>query len=54
MVVPVAYQATGSELAQAEEGLSACPQGPIKTYAFLAAIDDALAFRAKLLKSKTA
>ena len=29
-------------------------KGPIKTYAFLSAIDDALAHRAKLLKSKTA
>ena len=29
-------------------------KGPIKTYAFLSALDDLLAQRAKLLKSKTA
>ncbi|MGH8673780.1 MAG: hypothetical protein ACREVG_05675 [Burkholderiales bacterium] len=54
MVVPVAYQATGTELAQAKKDYQKVLKGPIKTYAFLAAIDDALALRAKLLKSKTA
>jgi hypothetical protein len=54
LVVPVAYQVTGSELAQAKRDYQRVLKGPIKTYAFLAAIDDALAHRAKLLKSKTA
>jgi hypothetical protein len=54
MVVPVAYQVTGSELAQAKNEYQRVLKGPIKTYAFLAALDDLLAHRAKLLKSKTA
>ena len=54
MVVPVAYQVTGSELAQAKKEYQRVLKGPIKTYAFLTAIDDLLAHRAKLLKSKTA
>lgn len=54
LVVPVAYQVTGSELAQAKKDYQRVLKGPIKTYAFLAAIDDALAHRAKLLKSKSA
>jgi hypothetical protein len=54
LVIPVAYQATGTELAQAKKDYQKVLKGPIKTYAFLAAIDDALALRAKLLKSKTA
>ena len=53
MVVPVAYHVTGSELAQAKKEYQRVLKGPIKTYAFLTAIDDALAQRAKLLKSKT-
>ena len=44
---------TGTELAQAKKEYQRVLKGPIKTYAFLAAIDDALALRAKLLKSKT-
>jgi hypothetical protein len=54
MVIPVAYQVTGSELAQAKKDYQRVLKGPIKTYAFLTAIDDALAHRAKLLKSKSA
>ena len=54
MVVPVAYNVTGTELAQAKKEYQRVLKGPIKTYAFLAAIDDVLALRAKLLKSKTA
>jgi hypothetical protein len=54
LVVPVAYQVTGSELAQAKKEYQRVLKGPIKTHAFLAAIDDLLAHRAKLLKSKTA
>ena len=53
LVVPVAYQTTGTELAQAKKEYQRVLKGPIKTYAFLAAIDDALALRAKLL-TKTA
>jgi hypothetical protein len=53
MVVPVAYQATGTELAQAKKEYQRVLKGPIKTHAFLAAIDDALALRAKL-RTKTA
>jgi hypothetical protein len=54
LVVPVAYQVTGTELAQAKKDYQKVLKGPIKTYAFLAALDDVLAYRAKLLKSKTA
>jgi hypothetical protein len=53
LVVPVAYQTTGTELTQAKKEYQRVLKGPIKTYAFLAAIDDALALRAKLL-TKTA
>ena len=53
-LIPVAYQVTGSELAQAKKEYQRVLKGPIKTYAFLSALDDALAYRAKLLKSKTA
>jgi hypothetical protein len=53
LVVPVAYKVTGTELAQAKKEYQSVLKGPIKTYAFLAAIDDALALRSKLLKSKT-
>ena len=52
-LIPVAYQVTGSELAQAKKEYQRVLRGPIKTYAFLSALDDALAYRAKLLKSKT-
>ena len=53
MVVPVAYNVTGTELAQAKKEYQRVLKGPIKTHAFLAAIDDVLALRTKLLKSKT-
>jgi hypothetical protein len=54
MVVPVAYQVTGPALAQARKDYQRVLKGPIKTHAFLSALDDLLAYRAKLLKSKTA
>ena len=54
LVVPVAYQVTGTELALAKKEYQRVLKGPIKTYAFLSAIDDLLAQRAKLRKSKTA
>ena len=44
---------TGTEIAQAKKEYQRVLKGPIKTYAFLAAMDDALALRQKLLKSKT-
>jgi hypothetical protein len=53
LLVPVAYQTTGVELAQAKKEYQRVLKGPIKTYAFLTAIDDALALRAKL-RTKTA
>lgn len=48
LLVPVVYQATGTELAQAKKDYQRVLKGPIKTHAFLAALDDVLAFRAKL------
>ena len=54
LLVPVAYGVTGTEIAQAKKEYQRVLKGPIKTYAFLAAMDDALALRQKLLKSKTA
>ena len=49
----VAYGVTGTQIAQAKKDYQRVLKGPIKTYAFLAAMDDALAARQKLLKSKT-
>jgi CheY-like chemotaxis protein len=54
MVVPVAYNVTGTVLAQAKKDFQRVLKGPIKSQAFLDALDDALALRAKLVKSKTA
>ena len=54
LLVPVAYGVTGTEIAQAKKEYQRVLKGPIKTYAFLAAMDDVLALRHKLLKSKTA
>jgi|SRR5689334_12267631 DNA-binding NtrC family response regulator len=51
MLVPVAYGATGTEIAQAKKEYQRVLKGPIKTYAFLEAMDDILALRNKLLKS---
>ena len=53
LLVPVAYGVTGTQIAQAKKDYQRVLKGPIKTYAFLAAMDDALAARQKLLKSKT-
>jgi hypothetical protein len=53
LLVPVAYLATGAELAQAKKDYQKVLKGPIKTHAFLAALDDVLAFKAKL-RTKTA
>jgi len=51
LLVPVAYRATGTEIAQAKKEYQRILKGPIKTYAFLEAMDDLLALRAKLVKS---
>jgi hypothetical protein len=53
MVVPVMYNATGSELAQAKRDYQRVLKGPIKSQSFLEVIDDALAFREKI-RTKTA
>jgi len=53
LVVPVVYNATGTELAQAKKDYQHIVKGPVKSQSFLDAIDDALALREKL-KTKTA
>ena len=53
LLVPVAYQTTGTELAQAKKDYQKVHKGPIKRHGFLAALDDVLAFKAKL-RTKTA
>jgi hypothetical protein len=53
LLVPVAYGVTGTAIAQAKKEYQRVLKGPIKTYAFLAAMDDVLALRQKLLKTKT-
>jgi hypothetical protein len=53
MLLPVAYNVTGSELAQAKKDYQRVLKGPVKSQSFLEAVDDALILRAKL-RSKTA
>ncbi len=48
MVVPIVYNATGSEMAQAKKDYQRVLKGPFKSQAFLEAIDDAVALRDKL------
>ena len=48
MVVPVVLNATGTELAQAKKDFQRVVKGPIKSQAFLEAIDDAISLREKL------
>ena len=48
MVVAVVLNATGTELAQAKKDYQRVVKGPIKSQAFLEAIDDAVALREKL------
>jgi hypothetical protein len=48
MVIPVVLNATGTELAQAKKDYQRVVKGPIKSQAFLEAIDDAVALREKL------
>ena len=54
MVLPIVYNATGSEIAQAKKDYQRVIKGPFKSQAFLEAVDDALALRGKLLKTKSA
>ena len=51
MVVPVVLNATGTELAQAKKEFERVLKGPIKSQAFLEAIDDAITLRDKLSAS---
>jgi hypothetical protein len=54
MLLPVALNATGSELAAAKKDYQRVLKGPVKSQAFLEAIDDALALREKLRSRPTA
>jgi DNA-binding NtrC family response regulator len=54
MVLPVAYNATGSDIAQAKKDYQRVLKGPFKAQSFLEAIDDALALRDKLQAKPTA
>ena len=51
MVVPVVLNATGTELALAKKEFERVLKGPIKSQAFLEAIDDAITLRDKLRAS---
>ncbi len=51
MVLPVVYNVTGTEIAQAKKDYQRVLKGPIKSQAFLEAMDDALALREKLAKT---
>jgi CheY-like chemotaxis protein len=53
MIVPVLHGATGTELALARKDYMRVIKGPIKSQAFLEAIDDALALREKLVRAKS-
>jgi hypothetical protein len=53
MIVPVLLAATGTEVAQAKKDYQRVIKGPIKSQAFIEAIDDAMALREKL-QSKSA
>jgi hypothetical protein len=51
MIVPVVHAATGREIARAKKDYQHVIKGPIKSQAFLEAIDDALALRLKLQRA---
>jgi hypothetical protein len=53
MLVPIALNVTGTELAQAKKDYQRVLKGPVKSQSFLEAIDDALALREKL-RTRTA
>jgi hypothetical protein len=46
-LLPVAYQATGIEVAQAKKDFQRVLKGPVKSQAFLDAVDDVIAERWK-------
>ncbi len=48
MILPVLLNATGTELAQAKKDYQRVLKGPVKSQAFLQAVDDALALKEKL------
>jgi hypothetical protein len=48
MVLPVVLNATGTQLAQAKKDYQRVVKGPVKSQAFLEAIDDAVELRIKL------
>jgi len=54
MILPVALSPTGTELTQAKKDFQRVVKGPIKTQAFLMEVDDALALRQKLQRTKSA
>jgi hypothetical protein len=54
MLLPVALSPTGTEIAQAKKDFQRVVKGPIKSQAFLMEIDDALALRQKLQRTKSA
>ena len=54
MILPVAYRPTGNEIAQAKKDYPRVIKGPVKSQAFLEAVDEALALRVKLLQAKSA
>jgi hypothetical protein len=53
VILPVLLNATGTEIALAKKDFQRILKGPVKSQAFLLAVDDALAARAKL-RSKSA
>ena len=51
MILPVVFNATGTEIAQAKKDYQRVLKGPVRSQALLRAIDDALAAKAKLSKT---
>ena len=51
MILPVVFNATGTEIAQAKKDFQRVLKGPVRSQAFLQAIDDALAAKPKLSKT---
>lgn len=54
MILPVVYRATGHEIAQAKKDYPRVIKGPVKSQAFLEAVDEAVLLRMKLLQPKSA
>jgi len=51
MILPVVLNGTGTEIAQAKKDYQRVLKGPVRSQAFLQAIDDALAAKQKLVKA---